>query len=703
MWVLVVRSAKHGMKEYILSPGKSTIGRADNNKITIKGDLVSRQHCELELDPNTDRLTIRDLGSKNGTYLNRKRINTGILEDGDQIRIGHSVFNLRQRETNPLLGSKKAVIQTTPLTNSLALQSFENHTILLKEIAEQLNIVTDIDIAIETVTSLTNRVLGAERCSIIMAEKFDQLKKMGYPSSITRPVIKEKMIVIIRGAKNETRLGISAILQDVQTALCVPIIVDSQVVAIFYLDRIKASSNPFSEIESELAVGISYQFALCLQRLDMEAKLLHSALHDPITGLPNQVMLTDALSKAVEHTKKQKGYSFAVIAIDIDNFRVINDIYGHDMGDQLLSAVAKRLETSLRQGDFLGRLEGAAFFVLSLDVQEEEETVNFASDLQEVISAPFDLTSPGVILSAGIGISFSNIGYDKPENILRDAKAALNSAKKKGTARLAVFDQKIRDRSVARYQWESRLKHALEKDEIQVNYQPIISLESGTIVGFEALARWKSKTGERFSASEFIQLAEGTQLIFAIDILVMKTACTQLHNWQNKFPHEPPLSISSNLSIRHLSQPRLVEQIEEIIQETGLSPEQLNLELTERTLMEEGEEAISSLVKIRELGVRISLDDFGTGYSSLSMLQTFPMDSIKLDRSFMSGEAWEVAKWVANLGHTLGLSVVAEGVETRQQLDKVRTFECNNAQGFYFSKALDPTGINSLLKENPVW
>lgn len=699
MWTLVSRSTQGGLQKHILKPGKTTLGRGSSADIRIPDLSASRDHCEIEFDPETNSLALRDLGSKNGTFLNGKRVKTPrLLEAEDQIRIGHNVFELLYRDAKASSGEEKSRLQTRPLTKELVLHSIDRHTVLLNEIAEHLNTVSDLDTAIKHVTSLTKKVLAADRCSVIMAKDFGELRKIGFPSSITRPAIEDHLIILIRSTEAEPNLGKTAMLQGVHSALCVPVLIKEDAAAIFYMDKISPSSAPFTEFELELAVGISHQLGLAIQRKDIETKLLTNALYDSLTGLPNQALFINLLNQAVEKAKENPDFSFTVIALDLDDFKVINDFFGYSFGDQLLTLLAQRLKECLRKEDTVARLGGDEFAILIRGVKDEGEAAKVADDLHKALSKPFYLKDRQVNLSAGAGVSLSALGYDRPIDLLRDAETAMYRAKEKGKARIAIFDKRMRDKSIARMNLESRLSQAIENQEFRVKYQPIVSIEGSSIFGFEALVRWQQSQDLQISAADFISLAEKTQFIFDIDMIVLRTACIQLGKWQKQFALDKPFWVSTNLSGRHMADNGFIRNLQQILEDTGLTPNNLNLEFTEKTLMEENEKTMIVLKKLRELGVQVSIDDFGTGYSSLSYLRYFPVDYIKIDRSFIFKEDWEITNLITELAHKLNLKVIAEGVENNEQFAQLQKLNCDFAQGNFFSKAVDAEDVGDMLK-----
>ena len=435
-----------------------------------------------------------------------------------------------------------------------------------------------------------------------------------------------------------------------------------------------------------------------------EEELLHSAFHDSLTGLPNRALFMDRLGHAVERAKRRENYLFALLFLDLDRFKVVNDSLGHMAGDQLLLAIASRITACLRSADTLARLGGDEFTILLEDIKDLSDAKRVANRIHEELMLPFNLSGNEVFTSASIGIALSATVYDRPEQLLRDADTAMYQAKARGKARHEVFDIAMHASAIALLQLETDLRRALERQEFRIYYQPIVSLLSGRIKGFEALVRWQHPERGLVSPTEFIPVAEETGLMIPIGWWVFHEACRQMHLWQVQFPANPPLTISVNLSDKQFSQPNLSEQIEKILHETSLDPRSLKLEITESVIMENAESATTMLSQLRSLGVQLYMDDFGTGYSSLSYLHRFPLDMLKIDRSFVSrmgvgDENSEIVRAIVTLAHNLSMNVTAEGVETTEQLALLQVLQCEYGQGYFFSKPVDAEAAAVLIAE----
>jgi diguanylate cyclase (GGDEF)-like protein/PAS domain S-box-containing protein len=439
------------------------------------------------------------------------------------------------------------------------------------------------------------------------------------------------------------------------------------------------------------------------QRLSAE-KLHRHAFYDDLTNLSNRTWFRERLTDATARLKRQPTYLFAVLFLDLDRFKVINDSMGHLVGDQLLVAVADRLTKACRTVDTVSRLGGDEFAILLEGLKTQEEALQVAQRIQKSLSIPVYINGQEVFTNASIGIVFGATEHQQIEDLIQDADIAMYRAKAQGKGRYQVFDTTMRDQIVATSQLERDLRRAIEREQFTVYYQPIIALSTLKPIGFEALVRWQHPQRGLVFPGEFIPLAEEAGLSVMIDWWVTKAACHQLKQWQVQRSFTG--SISVNLSGTHLAQPVLVDRIQEILVETGLAAEYLTLEITETTLIENTEPAAATFAKLKALGMNLSLDDFGTGYSSLSYLQQFPVQNLKIDRSFISKidtdpESLEITRAMILLGHILGMSIVAEGIETPSQLELLQTLRCDYGQGYYFAKPLPVTTAQDWLISAP--
>ncbi len=443
------------------------------------------------------------------------------------------------------------------------------------------------------------------------------------------------------------------------------------------------------------------------ERKKAEEQLAHNALHDMLTGLPNRTLFMDRLERALEHSRRRSDYLFAVLVLDLDHFKVINESLGHTAGDRLLMALSERLGSRLRSSDTLARLGGDEFAILLDDIPDHSETMRVTERILKEVAAPFFLNGREIFTSASIGVALSSGRYRMAEDILRDADTAMYSAKAEGRARYQIFNKTMHAAAIKRIQVESDMRRALEKGELDVYFQPIYSLDNLQLTGFETLVRWRHPTRGLLLPGEFIPIAEENGMIKGIDLYMMRQACYQLQDWQKRFPAEPPLNISVNLSGKHFAENGLAEQVAEIIKECHIEPSSLIVEITENALIENTETAASLLAQLREYGVKVNLDDFGSGYSSLIYLQRFQFNCIKIDYSFIQkmrkeNDAYKIVRSVVRLARDLRMGVIAEGVETREQLEHLREMECDYAQGFLFSPPVDRQSAEALLVRKAV-
>ncbi|MDC0833043.1 diguanylate phosphodiesterase [Leptolyngbya valderiana BDU 20041] len=445
-----------------------------------------------------------------------------------------------------------------------------------------------------------------------------------------------------------------------------------------------------------------------LERKRAQEQLMYMALHDALTGLPNRVLLMEQLDKALELTRTSPTYKFAVLFIDCDRFKVVNDSLGHLAGDRLLSLISHRLELCLRPVDTLFRLGGDEFTILLDNIDSIDDAIATAETIQAQLMSPFHVDGHEVFIGASIGIVLGTAAYERSEHVLRDADAAMYCAKDLGKGRYRVFDTGMHVRAVNFLQLETDLRRALEREEFRVHYQPIVDLRSGKIAGFEALVRWLHPERGLVSPVRFIPAAEETGLIVPIGAWVLRQACSQLHEWHQQFPHARHLTIAVNISVKQFAQTDLLEQIDLILEETKLNGKFLKLEITESTIVGNYKAAKAILEELRNRRIQLSIDDFGTGYSSLSHLHRLPVDMLKIDRSFVDpidddSDEREIVQAIVTLAHSLNMTVIAEGVETAVHVAQLRTLGCEFGQGYYFSKPLDCEGCTETIANNPQW
>ena len=508
----------------------------------------------------------------------------------------------------------------------------------------------------------------------------------------------------------------------IRAAIAFPVMSGGDVVAVleFFSVRILSLDDHLLRLMN-LMRQIGTRLGHVAERAQAMRRLAHDASHDALTGLPNRSLFLQQLDLALQRQWDDDNARFAVLFIDLDRFKIVNDSLGHLAGDRMIIQVAARLRNALRPDHpaasssadtlrvdgvspsyTLARMGGDEFTVLLSDIDDVGEAVRIAERIQAAMALPFLIRDQEIYASASTGIVFGDVGHTLADEVLRDADLALYRAKSMGESRYEVFDRSMRKGAVSRLTIETALRHALKNNEFVLHYQPIIELQGGTIVGVEALVRWQRGPDELVYPGDFIDVAEDTGLILYIGMWVLREACRQMHQWHRQFPRAKPLTISVNISPRQFVQPNLVDQIKQIVAETGIDPNTLRLEITESVTMGDVERTIRILSQLREIGVRFSVDDFGTGYSSLSYLHRFPLDVLKIDRSFVmrmneDHERLQIVQTIMTLARNLGIEVVAEGTETEMQVDHLRNIGCDFGQGFFFSRALAPETVTDLL------
>ena len=452
------------------------------------------------------------------------------------------------------------------------------------------------------------------------------------------------------------------------------------------------------------------------RRRRAEEQARHDASHDALTGLPNRPFFIRHLASVMQRSARDNHYTYAILFLDLDRFKRINDSLGHTAGDELLKETARRLKYTVHPTDTVARLGGDEFVVLLGDLRRAEDATGVADRLQKALREPFDLHGQQLYTTASIGLLINPKGYESPEELLRDADTAMYRAKEGGRARHAVFDTEMRDQAVSVLRLETDLRRAVLENEFIVQYQPTVALQSGRVTGFEALVRWDHPERGLLGPQEFIGVAEETGLICDIDLFVLEEACRTISGWRKNFPDHRSLKVAVNLSPSELTRLDLTDRVATALKNSGLPGQALRLELTESAIMEDAEAATRTLADLKKLGVEVHLDDFGTGYSSLSLLNHFPVDALKIDRSFVSrtgngaagaqpapADGAVIVRTITTLAYSLGLEVIAEGVETAEQLQYLKKIGCKHAQGYYFSKPVDVSTAEMLLRAGPVW
>ncbi|MBW4517503.1 MAG: EAL domain-containing protein [Timaviella obliquedivisa GSE-PSE-MK23-08B] len=563
----------------------------------------------------------------------------------------------------------------------------------------------------------------AHRLPDIALEQIDVL-----PQTVMQWVKRTQKPVIVKHSDGDMTFAADPYLmqQQPKSFLALPIFKQGSITAILYLEN-RTLADAFTSDRLEVLKLICAQAAISIESAKLyrdaqnyahqlecsQEKLIFDALHDSLTGLPNRHWFIQKLAGVIEQMTDDPSFQYAVLFLDLDLFKVVNDSLGHLVGDQLLKQVAERVQTCLCHDNAIARFGGDEFAILLENISNANAPVALARLIETQLMEPFEINNHEMVVSASIGITLSSIGYQNPEEILRDVDTALYRAKAQGRGCYALFDPTMQTSAVERLQLENDLRRAIEalsrkshsgQTELQLNYQPIISLVTGYLSGFEALVRWQHPKQGWISPVKFIPVAEETGLIHALGWWVLRTACHQLSQWQRQFPHAESLVMNVNISTLQLRQHDLVEQIQALLTTTQIPPTSLKLEITESSILQTFSSQAAQLKELKDLGIRLCIDDFGTGYSSLSRLHEFPVDTLKIDRAFVNridGNAGgaEIVQTIIGLAASLGMDAVAEGVETFVQLERLRALHCELGQGFFFSKPIDAQAAAKLVQQ----
>jgi len=686
---VTVRSPYEAMRKYYLISGKNSIGRNSNCEIKVLDAAASRLHAEINYEKKSGRITIIDNESTNGTFVNGKRLKRPLeVDTNDVLRIGRTLISfLSPNENND---NPKSIV-----TGELVMESIDNYSILLHDISTELIHVPDLNNTLQKISELIKRMIGAEECSIILFEQIVEIQASEVPPDILKDLVTEKAATIYGSLPNRIdKRG-----RHSGYKMVAPVLINSEPVALILAKKGNKESFPFNQSDLMVVIAISHQIALAIQRNKLEDQLIHNAMHDNLTGLPNRSTLIDRLKQSIDLSSYNENYSFALLFLDVDNFKTINDYMGHMIGDQLLKQMSHRIMKRLQDRDTIknfgaiARFGGDEFAILLVDLKKDLDPVTIAQQVADDISEPFVIDGKKIEISVSIGITTNQQPYGDLDEVLRDADIAMYRAKEAGKNRIEVFDQKLHSNLMARLERQNAVSKAYENKELLLHYQPIICLHSGRMVGCEALLRWYSEEYGIISANEFVDTLNTTQLIHSINDWIIKEASQQFDEWKSVLSPVDPFIISMNFSSASFQNNRLFEMIKEIINNTAISPENLWIEITEEVGLNISKISLNTLMEIHSLGVRICLDDFGTGFSAINYLIDFPVDIIKIDKSIIARidtkeESHKITNAIISLAKQLDLQIVSEGIENSTQLALVKSLGCDFAQGYFFGKPL---------------
>jgi diguanylate cyclase (GGDEF)-like protein len=699
-WEIIVQSPDTERTEVNIKRGKSTLGRMPDHDIVIADDAASRTHALLELD-EADRLFIRDAGSTNGTFVNGREI-TGPqqLNHNDQVRIGLHLLTVLEKGTSPPPAPWIGPEARPGDYENLLIRSLDHYSVLLHNLSIQLSKMQSLAEAQHRIAMFLGQMLNADQCGVVLTDDLGSLiEELGSKEAVQH-ILKTKSPVLLRGDGSDPALK-----PEIDSLVLSPVLIDQEVVALIYAVKSNRPTRSFDDLDRLLVVGVSHHTAMTIQRLRYEQALLHSANYDLLTGLPNRKLFLERLSRAIARVRRHHNYGFAVFFLDANNFKLVNDSLGHQLGDEVLRQIGERLQSNFRDLDTVARFGGDEFAVLVDGVRSVQEVLPLAQRLLENTAEPYSIQGHEFVILLSVGITLSTTGYDFAEDAMRDADIAMYKSKEAGGANFRVYDRVMHAQLMNSLKLQTDLRNAYKMEEFLLQYQPIIALNSGEIRGFEALLRWNSRDRGLVKPDQFFSSIDTTGLLNAVESWVVRKACDQIAQWSRQYERPAPLFMSVNLSAKQLENPRLVSFIQESLSGHHLRPEQLWLEISEKNSVGDEGNAIPKLQAMHDLGVRICLDDFGTGYSTLGYLSRLPINVLKIDRSFISEadgnpESHKVIHTVIGLADNLGLNVVAEGVETEGQLNVLQASKCQYAQGYYFSEPVDPEKIAVLLEAN---
>jgi len=708
MWSLMIRSPNSGLREYPLKHGINTLGRNDEVDIYIDDDSASRYHAQINYQVDENFIEIKDLKSTNGTFVNGKQIDTPLsLVHKDQVRIGRHLLtvisNQERNATQTLTDQTKSVV-----TGDLMISTIDNYAVLLHDIGRKLVSIPELDRAFTTISQTIKQMIGAEDCLIVLSNQADTLIRYDIPQETLNEVIEQHSATIfsIQQTSIETEEN-----SNPHSMLLAPVIIEEEVAGLIWATK-RADPFGFSyESDLQLVIAVSHQVGLSIQRNRVEQELLHNAYHDSLTGLSNRALFVDRLRESLFRATRNKNYKFAVLFMDIDNFKVINDSLGHAAGDKLLIAMSQRLVDNLRKLDAISRFDtvarfgGDEFAILLDDILDERSALLVANRLHDLLSEPFKISEKSVYVTNSIGITINTLGYEQPEDMLRDADIAMYRAKELGKSRVEIYDNVMHNMLINRLSLETDLRKGMKANEFKLYYQPIVSLKTNKIVGLEGLLRWQSKERGLMYPGQFLMAMDTTGLLNTLDEWVLNQALRDAVQINKLFPNDPPIYLSVNMTSHLIKNPELCNILDHHLQKHKLKASSIKIEITERDGIDDDQRTLEMLKSVKEMGVGVLLDDFGTGYSTLSYLLQFPVESLKIDQTFVhmltkNRDGYKIIETLKALSSHLGINLIAEGIETKEQLAILKELECDYGQGYLFSRAIEFKEVTAFIKKN---
>jgi len=709
MWSLTIRTSHQKVTEYHPKPGVTKVGRTPECEIVLKDEAVSRYHAEFKFDPRKKILLLKDLDSTNGTFVNGRRVRSATqLEHNDQVRIGQSLIAVKLADTQ-LLEQQENILSLSPEhSKALLIESIENFGLLLNDLSIQLVNVSGKKEAIQEIEKFLQTMIAASTCQIILPEEFDDFARERAPSSIVQRVIEERTPMLISNIQANKQFTKSLASSATSALIILPVIIGADLAGIIYAAQEGRVEKSFDRNDLQLVMAVSHQVALTLLRFEHQQELIHHANHDPLTNLPNRTRLLDRLEQAIARSKREEGFIFALFFLDINDFKLVNDSLGHIIGDKILQKIGASLKEHFREVDTIARIGGDEFVILYEGLDDIEHTLNVAERLVDCFVEPFVVENRKIFVTVSVGATTSMMEYSNPEDVLRDADIAMYRAKESGGSNFQLYDSLMHKELVELMELQSSVHKAVHEEELILHYQPVIALQTGRIVGFEALVRWNSPEKGLLGPDRFLLHLDTTGLLNEIDLYVLRKAIDDFSALNHKFRDIAPLYVSVNISQRTFFHNQLADFVVEMVNEAGLDPKNLVFEITERANIKADETILQVMNNLRMLGIKLSLDDFGTGYSTLGYLHRFPVDYLKIDKSFvqtvgLGGENARIVETIVSLAEHIGMMVVAEGVETEEQWGFLEQINCGYAQGFYFSHPIDLEGVYELLNKNPTW